>query len=54
MFPELKENLESRRFEEIEKIKTDLTSILDIFTLEAFQGTFKEMLERYSKCMEVR
>ena len=54
LFPKLKVNLRGSRFETIEEMKEALTRVMDMFTLEDFQGAFQKFVEWYNKCIVVR
>ena len=51
LFPKLKENLESCRYETIEEMKEAVTKVIDMLTQKDFHGIFKKLLERYIKCI---
>ena len=50
LFPKLKENLRSCRYETIEEMKEAVTKVIDTLTQEDFHGAFQKLLERY-KCI---
>ena len=47
LFPKLR----CSRYETIEEMKEALTKAIDTLTQEDFHGPFKELLERYNKCI---
>ena len=51
LFPKLKENLRSCRYETIEEMKEAVTKVIDTLTQEDFNGNFQKLLERYNKCI---
>ena len=53
LFPKLKENLRSCRYETIEEMKEAVTKVIDMLTQEDFHGAFQKLLERY-KCIVAR
>ena len=47
LFPKLK----GCRYETIEKMKEDVTKVIDTLTQEDFHGAFQKLLEWYNKCI---
>ena len=47
LFPKLR----GCRYETIEKMKEALTMVINMLTLEDFDGAFQKYLEQYNKCI---
>ena len=47
LFPKLR----GCRYETIEEMKAAVTTVIDTFTQEDFNGTSQKLLERYQKCI---
>ena len=54
LFPKLKAKLRGCRYETIKKMKKDVTKVIDMLTQEDFHGAFRNLLERYNKCIADR
>ena len=48
LFPKLR----GYRYETIEEMKEAVTKVIDTLRQEDFHGVFRELLERYNKCIE--